>query len=51
VTFAAGEARLAALRAVARAIETGDLSAVRALVEDAQARATSAQRVYDVAGP
>src|SRR5204863_3019475 len=48
--FAAGElARLAALRAVARATDTGDLSRVGAAVDEAQARAMSAQRVYDAA--
>ena len=50
-TFVAGElARLAGLRAVVRAADAGDLSAVGTVVDEAHARATSAQRVYDAGG-
>jgi replicative DNA helicase len=49
--FVAGElARLATLRAAASAIEGGNLSALGALVDTAQTRATSSRRVYDAAG-
>jgi replicative DNA helicase len=42
-------ARLAALRAVAGAVNHGDLDAVGAVVDEALTRATGAQRIYDAA--